>query len=397
MHGRQPRLAADVLLVLQLTGSGTRCQTEYAKDLKKRLETTCQVAQEAMKKAASRAKGNYDLRVRGAVPEEGDLVLIRLVGLTSKHKLADKWESETYRIVKKPDPEMPVYVVHRCDGTGNDRTLHRNMLFPLSLPLSETLNEPAQTVATDEGESDITRKRVTRVTPAVRDDDSDSDEEHYLQFKDPRFFFMGTRNEIPGEMATASEDSDMSQEAEESVVAEQASPGVESSEDSEVQFGVLQAADEPLVEEHASPVVERSSSETQSSPLSTRKYQEYMPANALSRWHISFVPTDSFCSWVEATSDPGWCHTGIQNHAVEVSTPAHNEHNYVVFGSHGKTPIFRGFPLPWINTINWTAWSSSSFLDPAQFGLDCNIHIPDETVSSTIHWIYDICGSPISN
>ena len=204
--------------------------------------------------------------MRGAVPEEGDLVLVRLVGLTGKHKLADKWESEPYRIVKKPDPEMPVYVVHRCDGTGNDRTLHRNMLFPLSLPLSETLNEPEQAVATDEDVSDITRTRVTRVTPAVRDDDSDSDEEHYLQFKEPRFF-MGTRNEIPGEMATASEDSDMSQEAEESVVDEQASPGVEASEDSEVQSGVLQAADEPLVDEHTSPVVERSSSETSSPPL----------------------------------------------------------------------------------------------------------------------------------
>ena len=142
MYGRQPRLAADVLLDLQFPGSGTRCQTEYAKDIKKRLETTYQVAQEVMKKAASHAKGNYDLRVGGAVPEEGDLVLVRLIGLTGKHKLADKWESEPHRIVKKPDPEMPVYVVHRCDGTGNDRTLHRNMLFPLSLPLSETLNEP---------------------------------------------------------------------------------------------------------------------------------------------------------------------------------------------------------------------------------------------------------------
>ena len=96
MYGRKPRLAADVLLDLQFPGSGTRCQMEYAKDLKKRLETTYQVAQQAIKKAASRAKGNYDLRVRGAVPEEGDLVLVRLVGLMGKYKLADKWESEPY-------------------------------------------------------------------------------------------------------------------------------------------------------------------------------------------------------------------------------------------------------------------------------------------------------------
>ena len=34
--------------------------------------------------------------------------------------------------------------------------------------------------------------------------------------------------------------------------------------------------------------------------------------------------------------------------------------------------LFQGFSLPWINTVNSTAWSSSSFLNPARFGLGCN-------------------------
>ena len=32
---------------------------------------------------------------------------------------------------------MPVYVVKRCDGEGHERTLHRNMLFPLALPRAD--------------------------------------------------------------------------------------------------------------------------------------------------------------------------------------------------------------------------------------------------------------------
>ena len=53
------------------------------------------------------------------------------------------------------------------------------------------------------------------------------------------------------------------------------------------------------------------------------------------------LSANNFGAKFEASGDPGWCHTGIQNHAVEVSTPAHNEQNCVVFGSHRKPPIFR--------------------------------------------------------
>ena len=137
LFGRQPRLAVDVLLNLKSPEHEKRCSTEYMKHLQKRLKRTYQIAQEAMKKASRRAKGRYDLRVRGAVPEAGDLVLVKLVGLTGKHKLADKWESEPYEIIRKPDSAMPVYVVKRCDGEGHERTLHRNMLFPLALPQTD--------------------------------------------------------------------------------------------------------------------------------------------------------------------------------------------------------------------------------------------------------------------
>ena len=123
----------------------------------------------------------------------------------------------------------------RGDGIGNDQTLHRNMLLSLSLPLSETLGEREQTEASDEDIGDVTQKRVTRATSAVKDGDSDSDDEHYVQFEHPESFLC-TRKEDRGEVSTPSEDSD-------------------------IQFGVPQGAQvEPVVEEHTSPGVTRSSS-----------------------------------------------------------------------------------------------------------------------------------------
>ena len=60
----------------------------------------------------------------------GDLVLVRRKGFTSKHKIADKWESEPCEIVSQSSDGLPVYTVMRND---RDRTLHHNILFPLHL------------------------------------------------------------------------------------------------------------------------------------------------------------------------------------------------------------------------------------------------------------------------
>ena len=111
----QPRLAVDVLLNLNSPGDETRYSAECTKDLQKRLKMTYQIAQKVMKKVYRRAMGRYDLCVWRTVPETGDLVLVKLVGLTGKHKLADKWESQTYEDVRKPDPALPVYVIKPCD------------------------------------------------------------------------------------------------------------------------------------------------------------------------------------------------------------------------------------------------------------------------------------------
>ena len=59
-----------------------------------------------------------------------DLVLVKKKGFTSKHKIADKWETEPYEIVSQRSDGLPVYTVMRND---RERTLHCNMLFPLGI------------------------------------------------------------------------------------------------------------------------------------------------------------------------------------------------------------------------------------------------------------------------
>ena len=135
MFGREPRLAVDALLDIAEPGSDPPDYTKYASDLKERLQHTYRLVSDAAKRSAEKAKGRYDLRVRGAVPEIGDEVLVRQVGLVGKHKLADLWEAEPYVILDRPDEKLPVYTVQKASRQGPKRTLHRNMLLPLALPL----------------------------------------------------------------------------------------------------------------------------------------------------------------------------------------------------------------------------------------------------------------------
>ena len=103
---------------------------KYVQNLKKRLENAFQKANAFCEKEAIRSKQHFDRTVRCAKLLPGDLVLVRRKGFTLKHKIADKWESETYEIVSQLSDGLPVYTVMRND---RERTLHHNMLFPLSL------------------------------------------------------------------------------------------------------------------------------------------------------------------------------------------------------------------------------------------------------------------------
>ena len=130
LYGRHPLLPIDIefgVFVPELSGTVTY---KYVQNLKKRLENAFQKANAFCEKEAVRSKQCFDRTAKCSKLLPGDLVLVRKKGLTSKHKIADRWESEPYEIVSQRSDGLPVYTVMR---NGRERTLHCNMLFPLGL------------------------------------------------------------------------------------------------------------------------------------------------------------------------------------------------------------------------------------------------------------------------
>ena len=103
---------------------------KYVQELKSRLENAFNKANQFCAKEAIRSKQRFDKTARSSKLEPGDLVLVKQKGFTLKYKIADKWETEPYEIVSQRSDGLPVYTVMR---NGCEKTLTRNMLFPLDL------------------------------------------------------------------------------------------------------------------------------------------------------------------------------------------------------------------------------------------------------------------------
>ena len=135
LFGRRPRLALDVVLGL-VTEHESREYDEYIGHLKSSLDKAYQIAQGKAAKSRSHQKSQYDKSARASSLEEGDRILVKILAFDGRHKLSDKWEDKPYVVLKKPNPDVPVYDVQREDGVGRVRTLHRNHLLPIGeLPI----------------------------------------------------------------------------------------------------------------------------------------------------------------------------------------------------------------------------------------------------------------------
>jgi hypothetical protein len=77
---------------------------------------------------------------------------VKIVAFKEKHKLANKWEQEPYKVLGQHIPDIPVFTVQRKDGEGRKRNLHRNLLLsvgdiretpvkPVPKPRVRTLNQ----------------------------------------------------------------------------------------------------------------------------------------------------------------------------------------------------------------------------------------------------------------
>ena len=74
--------------------------------------------------------------------------MVRIKAFGRDHKIADKWETVPYRVVGQ-NGRKPVFLVQSIKETGdkNVKTLHRNMLFPLSTNQYNNLLEQSSRIS----------------------------------------------------------------------------------------------------------------------------------------------------------------------------------------------------------------------------------------------------------
>ena len=140
MFGRHPRIPLDYQMGIDRDNLSEPLRSKFVSKLNERLQFAYEKAELLAQQEAQRQKRLYDKSSRDFILSPGDLVLVRIVKWTTRHKIQDKWEDEEYVVVSQPDPEIPVYKVQPVDG-GKVRTLHRNLLLPLGLQLKSSSNE----------------------------------------------------------------------------------------------------------------------------------------------------------------------------------------------------------------------------------------------------------------
>ncbi|XP_063438199.1 uncharacterized protein LOC134719148 [Mytilus trossulus] len=218
MFGREPRLPIDTVFGIEniTTQKNT---TKYVEQLKDRLRKSYELALRSAEKAQSRQKKGYDEKIRGAVLNTGDRVLVKILAFEGKHKLSDRWENDPYIILEQPNSEIPVFVVRKENGEGRKRTLHRNLLLPIgSVSMDEQEPEdtpqPKPRLRPRKETKPVPKPRTTRREPLTKDPQppasisSDTDSES----EDESFMILITQPTDDTDISTNSDDDDNSEE-----------------------------------------------------------------------------------------------------------------------------------------------------------------------------------------
>ena len=143
MFGRHPRLAIDAFLGLPSNNLIGKSKQDYSDKLKEQLYTAYDKASKEAKHAGAKYKKYYDKKVRYAVLQPGDCVLIQNVGLQGRQKLDDQWQKQLYSVISQPKPDFPIYEVQRENGHSKPKLLHQNMRLPfVGLPCPTDEEEP---------------------------------------------------------------------------------------------------------------------------------------------------------------------------------------------------------------------------------------------------------------
>ena len=168
MFGRQPRLPIDAILPNK--PEGNRTADEYADDMKKKLQEAYALAATNCDISKQKQKKYHDRKIYGCQLDVGDYVLVKKHKFDGTHKIADRWEESIYKVLDKPNPDLPVYKVAKEGDKG--KMIHRNNLMPVTWSVSTSFKED------DVTRDNTGRKRIRKKDNAALDaEDSDCGDE----------------------------------------------------------------------------------------------------------------------------------------------------------------------------------------------------------------------------
>ena len=169
MFGRYPRLPIDLEYAATAKETASRTKKNYIQDLKERLETTRKIVKKHVDKAKAKQKKQYDTRSTPVKLCIEVRVQVKIVAFEGKHKIADKFEKETYHIVDQRRPEIPVFQL-KSDEMGIEKTLLVKVQGQEVIEDADIANtyESVETVEVEETEKILEVKKMHDVMP---DDD----------------------------------------------------------------------------------------------------------------------------------------------------------------------------------------------------------------------------------
>ncbi len=133
MFGREPWVPLDAFL------PSLACPIEvhrsYVRRFQERMNWVFEQARQHQNREIERMKPYMSRQATASRLAVGDHVLVRVLKFDSRHKLANRWESEPYVVVSQLEG-LPVFRIRlAADCTASHRTLHRNHLLKLTTNL----------------------------------------------------------------------------------------------------------------------------------------------------------------------------------------------------------------------------------------------------------------------
>ena len=133
MFGQWPRLLVDFIFPTigsneaPMRDDSTRSVDVYVASVRDRLGSTLQEAQAQSTAEACWQKWYYDREIGAVNLKPGDLVLVKADAWKGKRKIKDRWEEETWEVIRQIPTDVPSYEV--TNQHRHSWALHWNWLL----------------------------------------------------------------------------------------------------------------------------------------------------------------------------------------------------------------------------------------------------------------------------